>query len=607
MKLDVKEIRGRLGMAIIWMGILGLPLGLGVVLGYYASDRGLLWLPTMLYVLLVLSITSILAIIGGGLLARRTIKSTEGGLRLRRRVMACFVLLTALLVGWLALYWTEQPSALTELSHQKFNQAFEVDAERYREYDNGLARQYEAFAAFSELFEEGRDRVLTADEESTIRSLWTTTYDYAFGLDQIRLFYEDWYRFDPSRAQRSYHLRSYLLTFTSELSLYEMSSRLVALITRNPNVVKFLDTPHEEAGIAANSFSQFRDQLQGTRDHARVVAGRRYLLWLEKAFQGREEARALGCHWLWEKAESKLGLIDAYSPIGLAALTLSSDFENFRRAVDRVWYPTQKGVAKWMGDTRLRRIGVYLITPEQQEEMDKRLEPGDVMLSRKNWHLSNIGLPGFWPHAVLYIGGPEKFDAYFDDAEVRAYVGELSGEMQSLRDYLARQYPTRWLRYTAGDHGEPYRVIEGIAAGVVLNTFSRACGDYMAVLRPRLDKKAKAQAIVEAFGHLDKPYDYNFDFATDHALVCTELVWRSYRPAEGKAGLKLEPIMIAGRRSLPAQEFARLFSREHGRPSAQFDFVYFLDAVEKDARAFIATEADFLKTLQRTKWDLALE
>ena len=129
----------------------------------------------------------------------------------------------------------------------------------------------------------------------------------------------------------------------------------------------------------------------------------------------------------------------------------------------------------------------------------------------------------------------------------------------------------------------------------------------MAVLRPRLDKKAKAQAIMEAFGHLDKPYDYNFDFATDHALVCTELVWRSYRPAIGKEGLSLEPITIAGRKSLPAQEFVRAFIQEHGRPDRQFDFVYFLDAIEKELKAFLSTENSFLQTLQRTKWDLALE
>ena len=65
--------------------------------------------------------------------------------------------------------------------------------------------------------------------------------------------------------------------------------------------------------------------------------------------------------------------------------------------------------------------------------------------------------------------------------------------------------------------------------------------------------------------------------------------------------------LIAGRRSLPAQEIARLFLREQGRADVQFDFVYFLDAIEKDAKAFVATEADFLETLQRTKWDLALE
>lgn len=154
---------------------------------------------------------------------------------------------------------------------------------------------------------------------------------------------------------------------------------------------------------------------------------------------------------------------------------------------------------------------------------------------------------------------------------------------------------------------KPYRVIEGIAAGVVLNTLSRACGDYLAAIRPRLDKKAKAQAIIEAFGHLDKPYDYNFDFATDHALVCTELVWRSFRPAAGKQGLNLEPILIAGRRALPANEIAAVFAKEHGTPGAQFEFVLFLDALESEARSFLSTEDVFLETSGRTKWDLALE
>ncbi len=36
------------------------------------------------------------------------------------------------------------------------------------------------------------------------------------------------------------------------------------------------------------------------------------------------------------------------------------------------------------------------------------MEPGDIIVARQNWYLSNIGLPGFWPHAELYVGTPEE-------------------------------------------------------------------------------------------------------------------------------------------------------------------------------------------------------
>jgi hypothetical protein len=123
-------------------------------------------------------------------------------------------------------------------------------------------------------------------------------------------------------------------------------------------------------------------------------------------------------------------------------------------------------------------------------------------------------------------------------------------------------------------------------------------------LRPRLSKVAKARAIVEAFGHLDKPYDFDFDFATDHALVCTELVWRSYRPSEDLPGLDIPLEELAGRRTLPANAIAKLFADEHGRDDAQLEFVYFLDAIEKERRAVVSDEATFLESHARAKWDI---
>lgn len=260
-----------------------------------------------------------------------------------------------------------------------------------------------------------------------------------------------------------------------------------------------------------------------------------------------------------------------------------------------------------MGGTRLYRIGQYLITPELQGEMDAMLQPGDVMLSRKNWYLSNVGLPGFWPHAILYLGDPQKMITYFDDPAVQHYVKIQTGEDLTFDAYMAKLYPQKWLCYKAGTGSFPYQTMEAIKYGVVLHPLTEACGDYMAAIRPRLDKVAKAQAIIEAFRHLDKPYDFDFDFSTDHALVCTELVWRSYRPDINKRGLKLEPIELAGRKTLPANKIAALYVREHENHDRQFDFVFFVDALEAEERAFLADENTFLESVSRPKWSFALE
>jgi hypothetical protein len=156
-----------------------------------------------------------------------------------------------------------------------------------------------------------------------------------------------------------------------------------------------------------------------------------------------------------------------------------------------------------------------------------------------------------------------------------------------------------------GHEGEDNRVIEAIGEGVVFNTMAHVSGDYLAAVRPRLDKVAKAQAITEAFSHWGKPYDFDFDFATDHTLVCTELVWRAYRPSEGKVGLDLPMARVAGRVTLPANLMVKHFGENLGGDEPMYEFVLFIDAVEKEQRTFFSDQASFEQTWARTKWDVA--
>lgn len=609
--LDVR--RQIAGKALDRLGQYGLPLCIGGAAGYWAADLGLPWLPHMLEILSLLLMGSLALILIGYRLRRKHVRETESGAKARRRVVALLVLALLAASFHLVLYWARQTTPLTAMTPDEFQVVFarhatEVD-ELYRQMDRLLVR-LEAHDFGSS--EDPDRRPLTGDEEKLLREAWSASYHCAFALDQLRIFYEDWYRFDPSRASRGRLLRSYMLTFEAELSLFETSLRWVRLVDASEEVRRFLDAPHPEVGLGEHSFSVFRQELQGARDQARVVAGEAYMRWLESTLRPRGLEAPSSLADMAGRVETRLADIRRVAPLDRLTDTLKADTELLHRSVRRTWFPTQKSIANWMGTIKTKHRGPYLITPELAAAMDPHLEPGDVLLSRKNWHLTNVGLPGFWPHAILYLGDVDKLTAYFDTPEVRDWTRSQGAD--SLPELLQKRSPEAWGRYRddrghlgPDPHGEPLRLLEAVADGVVLTTFHQGFGDYLAALRPRLDKKAKAQALVEAFRHVGKPYDYDFDFATDHALVCTEVVWRSYRPGEGKDGLDLPVQEVAGRLTLPANEIARAVAEAHGTEATQLDWVYFIDTLEAEGRAFATKESDFLASHLRTKWDPLLD
>ncbi len=599
---DSARVRG--GRFLDHFGQLCLPLGLGLIAGYWLGDLGVSWTPRMLEILSIFFVSALFLILAGQWLKGKVVRQTEGGSALRRRTMVLLGLACVAASVRLGAYWLEQGAPLTRLSGDALRTSFRLDTRQYRDIDRELERLVRHLER-AELFRGSTPRRgLTDGEERLLRDTWAAFYDNAFALDQIRIFYEDWYHFDPSRAQRHRLLRSYLLTFAAELALYEKSLRLARLVVRVPEAHKFLDAPHPGRGLGEHTFSVFRQEFQGVRDQARVIAGEHYLRFLDQALAARRLAEDRGFDGLWRDVEGHLRTIRGVTPLERAAHTVRGDLQILKRSVRRTWYPAQKGIAVWIGRVETRRVDRYLITPEQLAEASRHLEPGDVLLGRKNWHLSNVTLPGFWPHIMLYIGEPERLLRDLDTPEVRAWLAELTGGETTLAEYLERTYPAAWARYQGGLDGDAIAVLEAVGDGVILNSLPHAAGDYLAALRPRLPPLAKAQAVLEAFAHLGKPYDYDFDFATDHALVCSELVWRSYRPKAGKEGFDLPLVEVAGRLTLPPNEIVRLYEQESQQDGRRFDFVYFLDGRESDRRAIVADEAAFRRSHDRFKWDL---
>jgi uncharacterized protein YycO len=225
-------------------------------------------------------------------------------------------------------------------------------------------------------------------------------------------------------------------------------------------------------------------------------------------------------------------------------------------------------------------------------------------LERRDWYLSNVGLPGYWPHAALYIGTMRERGEYFSDPAVQTWVRSQGGASGDFNALLHERYPaafTNCARLQEDDHF--VRVIEAISEGVTFTSLEHSADcDALAVLRPKLSKVEKAQAILRAFHYFGRPYDFNFDFSTDAELVCTELVYKAYEPANGFTGLKLPTVTMLGRQVTPANEFVKQFDAQAAAGVEQFELVAFLDGYERTKSARHSSLADFRASWQRPKW-----
>jgi hypothetical protein len=261
-------------------------------------------------------------------------------------------------------------------------------------------------------------------------------------------------------------------------------------------------------------------------------------------------------------------------------------------------------IALWLGDTRLRGSGKSLISAAQIDWLAPQAQPGDVLVERRNWYLSNLGLPGFWPHAEFYVGTAAELSAALDkDPTVIAVYGAAG-----LTGWLQANTPTAWQFYVglAAD-GKPHRILEAISDGVVFSSLNEAAqADYVGVLRPRLTALERARAIAKAFAQIGKPYDFDFDFLTLDTLVCSEVVYQAYLPQSAvQTGLLLPLTEVMGRKTLPPNDIVRVFDQQFGTDAQQFDFVAFLDGREATKNAVFGTVDDLRASWRRPKWDLS--
>lgn len=378
----------------------------------------------------------------------------------------------------------------------------------------------------------------------------------------------------------------FLVGYGAGTTVVDASYQLVSRYRDDSVARSKLNEPDAAWGMPAGMFDRIEESLASEKNISTFEEMAAYFQTRREQWQSESVLPAEQFSWLDARIAQNIASVRRGN--------LSHDSGYFDRLLRKVKndayspvYATQSIVSSWIGDTKLVRRPP-LITHRQIEQMREQLRPGDILLERRNWFFSNAFLPGFWPHAALYVGS-------IDDLEKIGLVKKIDGRWTSddpaVRDRL-EQYLAR-----AGDGGE-HTVIESVSEGVIFNSLSESMhADFVAVLRPsRLTDAQKARAIAKAFSHQGKPYDFDFDFSTSDKLVCTELVYRSY-----ESMLDFPMSRIMGKSVLPALNICKKFADERHDAGRQLDFVLFLDGKPAASEAVMGSVEDFCASAKRSR------
>ena len=164
------------------------------------------------------------------------------------------------------------------------------------------------------------------------------------------------------------------------------------------------------------------------------------------------------------------------------------------------------------------------VTTDVREEIGSFLRPGDIIITRHAKALTNLFIPGFWPHSALYIGRRDQ-------------VAGLDIDMNPQVDSLWR---------------DNICVLEARKDGVRLRPLSDTFSvDKFVVLRPTLPDDIVGKAIGRALLHEGKLYNFDFDFFSSDRVVCTEVIYRAY---DGIGDISFPLSERAGRKTLSAED-----------------------------------------------------
>jgi hypothetical protein len=314
--------------------------------------------------------------------------------------------------------------------------------------------------------------------------------------------------------------------FAAACILLRANRFIVDLADQHPVLWKKLDEEDKISGIPRKSFTMIYQALTSPRNQLRFLnAADHYTQYRDEIFALADDA----------VMQPIIDLLESEEPFierrrrEVVKRRIYYRWFSFLRRHRSAWKNVMRGMFEVSGRAiaDLHQPGIKpfgapkRIHAQLQKQILEYAKPGDVFVTRHDDALSNWFLPGFWPHAALFLG---------KSANHTSEWGELppAGEIDA------------WFLEAKKDGVKVRPVSETLAL------------DALVVLRPPLEETELQRGLQRALTHRGKPYDFLFDFRTADRLVCTEVVYRGFH---GIAPIQFQLREVGGRLCLPAEEF----------------------------------------------------
>ena len=385
--------------------------------------------------------------------------------------------------------------------------------------------------------------------------------------------------YDTLSEDKLYNTKAFVIGYYSALMLYKASGHFITINMLEDQLIKKLNEPYYKSGISQGTFDQIFKSLTlpGNLDDLDIARE----LYVREMYEPGTELNSLKSDPLYITLLDELDELHEFHvnhrhKILTHYVLLTPEITNQLRhstIKNRTEFLIDKAggqfeaikafVVTQVGDIKSPVKSPLIFTHLEKEFIKKLLQPGDIILTFSEGYMSNIFLPGYFKHGIMYIGDRNNW------TQAEWGIMDISIENKN--------------NIHNGDD-----IIEAVSEGVVSNSILKVLDtkiNRMLILRPQLTESEINRALKSAHAYLGNSYDFNFDFNDAGTQVCTEIIYRSYN---GLGKISFPLTKRVGNMTLSGDDICH-----YAIHSGQLKIIAFIDEdTKKPGTPFISTGDD---------------